>query len=77
MDIYANIAVGRCLADIRRRHGLTQCQLAERLGKPQSFVSKIEGGERCLRTYELFDYAKGLEVSATELVGLIGQALDA
>ena len=77
MDIYANIAVGKCLADVRRRRNLTQNQLAKRLGKPQSFVSKVEGGERCLRAYELFDYAKGLGIPATELVDYIGQALDA
>lgn len=36
------------LAAVRREAGLTQVELAERLGKGQSFVSKIESGERYL-----------------------------
>ena len=36
------------LAEARRNAGLTQVTLAKRLGRPQSFVSKFEGGERRL-----------------------------
>lgn len=36
------------LAEERNRAGLTQVQLAARRGKPQSFVSKFERGERRL-----------------------------
>lgn len=34
------------LCDARRRKKLTQSQLAERIGKPQSFISKLEIGEK-------------------------------
>jgi len=34
------------LREARLAAGLTQTQVAERLGKPQSFVSKVELGER-------------------------------
>lgn len=34
------------LVELRRRRGVTQAELAARLGKPQSFVSKIERAER-------------------------------
>lgn len=37
----------------RKRAGLTQQQLAYRLGKPQSFVAKYERGERRLDVVEL------------------------
>lgn len=34
------------LLEARKSAGLTQQQVADRLGKPQSFVAKVEGGER-------------------------------
>ena len=36
----------RLLVEYRERAGLTQAQLAERLEETQSFVSKMERGER-------------------------------
>jgi len=41
-------ALCRALKHIRGKAGLSQAQLAEKLGKPQSFVSKYESGERRL-----------------------------
>ena len=38
----------RLVLEERKAAGLTQKQLADRLGKPQSFVSKYERGERRL-----------------------------
>lgn len=43
------------LRQIRLDAGLTQTELAERLGKPQSFVSKAELGERRLSFLETMD----------------------
>jgi len=34
------------LSALRKEHGLTQAQLAERLGRPQSLVSAIESGRQ-------------------------------
>jgi transcriptional regulator with XRE-family HTH domain len=39
-------AVGQRLRQARRDAGLTQAQVAEILGKPQSYVSKSERAER-------------------------------
>jgi transcriptional regulator with XRE-family HTH domain len=43
----------RVLVSARRDAGLRQIDLAARLGKPQSFVSKVERGERRLDVIEL------------------------
>ncbi|HPS77432.1 MAG TPA: helix-turn-helix transcriptional regulator [Thermoanaerobaculaceae bacterium] len=47
--------------------GLTQLALAEKLGRPQSFVSKYEHGERRLDVGEFTEVAiaLGLEPAAT------------
>jgi transcriptional regulator with XRE-family HTH domain len=41
------------LRSARHDAGLTQEQVARQLGKPQSFVSKIESGERRVDVMEL------------------------
>ncbi|MFT8783593.1 helix-turn-helix domain-containing protein [Acetobacter syzygii] len=50
----------------RRGKGLTQTTLAERLGKPQSYVAKYETGERRIDVIEFLDItdAIGIDVAA-------------
>jgi transcriptional regulator with XRE-family HTH domain len=48
------------LRSARREAGLTQAQLAKRLRRPQSFVSKYEQGERRLDVVEFVDVAAAL-----------------
>ena len=50
--------VGACLAAARRRAAITQQELAARLGKPQSFVSEYERGQRRLDVVELLVVAR-------------------
>ncbi len=47
----------------RKRASLDQAELAARLGKRQSFVSKYESGERELRFLEVRDICGALGVS--------------
>lgn len=42
----------------RERAGLTQAEVAKRLRRPQSFVSKCEAGERRLDVIELAAFAR-------------------
>ena len=49
------------LRDLREAQGWTQEQLAEKLGRPQSTVSKIEAGERKLDVCQFIDYLRILE----------------
>ena len=50
------------LVQARSESGLTQVQLAERLSRPQSFVSKVERGERRLDVVEFFEVAEALGI---------------
>jgi transcriptional regulator with XRE-family HTH domain len=52
----------------RQAQSLTQVQLADRLGRPQSFVSKYERGERRLDFVEVFEIAEALSVDICDLV---------
>jgi transcriptional regulator with XRE-family HTH domain len=51
------------LFEQRKKADVTQAQLARRLGKPQSFVSKYESGERRLDAIELLDVTRALGVT--------------
>jgi transcriptional regulator with XRE-family HTH domain len=46
------------LQQARAEAGLTQVEVAKKLKRPQSFVSKIESGERRVDVVELSDLAK-------------------
>lgn len=58
----------KLLRQLRLGAGLRQADLAELLGKPQSFVSKYEAGERRLDVLELRQVSKALGVPLTEFV---------
>ncbi|KHO53304.1 MAG: DNA-binding protein [archaeon GW2011_AR11] len=45
------------IAQARKEAGITQADLAEQLGRPQSFVSKIESGERRIDVVEFLQVA--------------------
>jgi len=46
------------LKKARKESGLTQLEVAEKMNKPQSFVSKCESGERRLDITELNKFVK-------------------
>ena len=46
------------LVEARTDAGLTQQQLAEKLGRPQSFVSKVEHGDRRLDVIEFLEICR-------------------
>lgn len=77
MDTSANQRVGEIVRHMRREKGLTQVTVASSLGVPQSYVSKIETGERCLRLSEVYPYADALGVDVLELVEKVGDNLSA
>jgi transcriptional regulator with XRE-family HTH domain len=56
------------LSEARATAQLTQVQVAERLGRPQSFVSKYESGERQLDVIEFVEVCAALGVAPDRLV---------
>ena len=52
--------VGECLAAARVRASVTQRELASRLGKPQSFVSAYENGQRRIDVSEFLTIVDAL-----------------
>ena len=56
------------IASTRKAAGVTQVELADRLGKPQSFVSKVERGERRLDVIEFCQFAEALGNSPARLL---------
>ncbi|MGD9757935.1 MAG: helix-turn-helix domain-containing protein [Comamonas sp.] len=57
------------LKTARKRMGVSQVDLAERLGNTQTFVSKCERGERRIDAVELVEFAEALGVPPIELLG--------
>ena len=63
--------LGALLAQAREKAGLTQVELAKRLGKPQSFVSAYESGQRRIDLLEFVRIAEVLGQSPKRLFGKI------
>lgn len=59
------------LVTARQEAGLTQRQLAARLKRSNSFVWKIEAGERQVNVLEFMEIAKLLNVSASALISRV------
>jgi transcriptional regulator with XRE-family HTH domain len=59
------------LKSARLRAGLSQQALADRLGRPQSFVAKFERGERRIDVAEFIEIAKGVDASPARLFAAV------
>ena len=63
------------LVATRKAAGFTQQQLAARLRKPQSFVSKYETGERRLDVPEFIRVSRCLNADPATLITKVARAL--
>ncbi|HDL6713950.1 TPA: helix-turn-helix domain-containing protein [Yersinia enterocolitica] len=65
-DRYENLQ--KLLIFHRKKAGVTQKMLSEALGKPQSYISKYETGERRIDVIELIDICDELGVPFYNLI---------
>lgn len=68
-DPYATLL--EVLKEVRKESGTTQSDMAKRLKRPQSFVSKVETGERRLDFVELVAIARAMRVDPQDLFSKI------
>lgn len=59
------------LTNERLAAGITQTALAERLKRPQSFVSKFEIGQRNLDVIEFIDMCKAIGIEPRVILGKV------
>lgn len=62
--------LGKRIATIRKRRGITQAQLARIIGIGQTLISSYEVGRITLSAEMLFRLAKALNVSPNEILGI-------
>ena len=62
------------LAEARGRSGLTQEQVADRLGKPQSFIAKTEKGDRRLDVVEFVALTDAMGADAVKILKALRRA---
>ncbi|WP_200551552.1 helix-turn-helix domain-containing protein [Kosakonia sp. LAM2021] len=60
------------LKKARKTRGITQAKLAEAPGRPQSFITKIEQGERRLDVVEFVHLARLVGLEPEEIMKGIG-----
>jgi transcriptional regulator with XRE-family HTH domain len=70
-------ALCKALIDARKAAGMTQSELASRLRCHQSFVARIESGERRVDVVELVVLARALGVNSAALMEVVEVATEA
>lgn len=58
----------KLLKEARLEAGLTQVEVAAKLRVPQSYIAKVEQGERKISFIETLDLCKALGINANDLI---------
>ncbi len=74
MDEYERV-IRQTLRRVREEQGLTQAELAKRLGVHRQTISRTETGKRPLELGEFFDWAQALGVDYKVIFSDIAQHL--
>lgn len=64
----------KALVNARQKTGLTQQEVAFRLGRTQSFISKYESGERRLDVIEFVEVCQALGIKPLSILKNLGKA---
>lgn len=79
MPVWVSSPVHRAVIDAlvaaRKGAGMTQRDLAAKIGKPQSFIGKVEAIERNLSVTEFIAWANAIGVAPAAVLESIAQAL--
>ena len=67
--------VASLLLEARQKSGLTQRDVAARLGKPAAFPHKVEHGEREINIVELLDYCDALKLDFSQFAATVASAV--
>lgn len=67
MAISFPVRLGRQLAGLRQKHGLSQTQLADMSGVGRAHLSQIENGAVSARVDTLYAIAQALEITLAEI----------
>jgi len=70
------VAIGENLQSVRKRRGLTQKELGEKIGLTREAVASYEAGRSNLMIPTLLDMAAVLRVSVNEILGLERRAVE-
>lgn len=65
----------KVLREQRERAGLTQMQLASKIGETQTFVSKCERGERRIDVIELRTFCRAFGLTLDQFVSALERAM--
>lgn len=63
-----NARIVTMLREAREKAGLSQGHLAAKLGRNQSYVSKLERGAQGIEVVELIDYCRAVDVAVSDLL---------
>ena len=66
-------ALCAALREAREAADMTQQQVADALGRPQSYVAKYENGERRLDVIEFLDVVEILKINPAEILKLLNR----
>ena len=66
------VAIIKHLRRVRQARHITQQELVKKLGRPMSYMTKVETLERRLDLVELYDLLKAMDVDIREFLEEIG-----